>query len=135
MHAVRFDAAGFRQRVKGRYDRSEDVLVGPQVSESCVAATVRMRRGFRTEVHSHDEQEQIFVVLRGKGRVTIGDETREIRGGMVVLIPRRARHSVVATGRVLVYIYVSVWPDGKPADLQPRVRRDGAVLTITYEGT
>jgi quercetin dioxygenase-like cupin family protein len=133
MHVVRFDEAAFHQRVKGRFDRSEDILVGPQHGESCVAATVRMRRGFRTESHCHDEQEQLFIVLRGRGRVTIGDETQEVRGGAVVLIPRRAPHAVVATGRELVYIYVSVWPDRKPAGLQAKVQRDGSILNVTYE--
>jgi len=133
MHVVRFDEAGFRERVQGRYDRSEDILVGPQLGESCVAATVRMRRGFRTEVHAHDEQEQLFIVLRGKGQMTIGDEVREIHGGMVVFIPRKAPHAVEATGRELVYIYVSAWPDRKPAGLQAKVRQDGRILNITYE--
>jgi quercetin dioxygenase-like cupin family protein len=133
MHVVRFDELGFRERVKGRFDRSEDILVGPQLGECCVAATVRMRRGFRTEVHAHDEQEQLFIVLRGKGRMSIGDEVQDIRGGMVVLIPRKAPHAVVATGRKLVYIYVSVWPDRKPAGLKAKVQREGRVLNITYE--
>jgi hypothetical protein len=52
---------------------------------------------------------------------------------MVVLIPRKAPHAVVATGRKLVYIYVSVWPDRKPAGLKAKVQRNGRVLNITYE--
>ena len=114
MHVLRYDTAGFRERVQGRYDRSEDVLVSPELSEACAAATVRMKRGFRTDVHAHNEQEQLFVVLRGKGRMTIGAECEDIRGGMAVYIPRKARHAIEATSRELVYIYVSIWPEKKP---------------------
>ncbi len=133
MHLLRYDAVGFRQRVHGSYDRSEDVLVGPEASEACVAATVRMKRGFKTDLHAHDEQEQLFVVLRGKGRMTVGGESSDIRAGMAVFIPRKAPHAVEATSRELAYIYVSVWPKGKPPGLKPKVQKQGAIMNITYE--
>ncbi|MCX7037813.1 MAG: cupin domain-containing protein, partial [Spirochaetes bacterium] len=114
-------------------DRSEDILVGPELSEACAAATVRMKRGFRTDVHAHDEQEQLFVVLHGKGRMTIGEECEDIRGGMAVYITRKAMHAVEATSRELVYIYVSVWPEKKPPGLKPKILKEGRIMNITYE--
>lgn len=133
MHLLRYDAVGFRQRVQGSYDRSEDILVGPEASEACVAATVRMKRGFRTDLHAHDEQEQLFVVLRGKGRMTIGEESQEVRAGMAVFIPRKAVHAVEATSRELAYIYISVWPNGKPPGMKPKVLKQARIMNITYE--
>ena len=54
MHLIRHDESGFKERITGEYDRTEDILVGPELTEACVAATVRMKRGFETEVHAHD---------------------------------------------------------------------------------
>ena len=133
MHVVRFDEEGFKERVRGEFDRSEDILVGPERTEACVATTVRMRQGFETETHSHFDEEQVFVILSGEGELTIEHEHREISGGMTVYIPRKARHKLVATSEQLVYIYFSVWPEGKPKNLKPKVYQEGRVLNIKYE--
>ena len=111
MHLIRHDEIGFRDRIKGEYDRSEDILVGPELTEACVAATVRMKRGFETETHSHETEEQLFIVLNGSGELVIENECREISEGMTIYIPRRAVHKIVATSEELAYIYVSVWPE------------------------
>ena len=133
MHLIRHDEIGFRDRIKDEYDRSEDILVGPELTEACAAATVRMKRGFETEAHAHDTEEQLFIVLSGKGELVIEDENREISKGMTVYIPRRASHKIVATSEELVYIYVSVWPEGKPQGLKPKAYQEGKVLNIKYE--
>ena len=133
MHVIRYDEAGFRERVEGEYDRSEDILVGPELTEASVVATVRMKRGFETEVHAHHTEEQVFVVLSGTGELSIENERREISGGMVVYIPRKAKHKIVSTSEELVYIYISIWPEGKPEGLKPKVLQEGKVLNIKYE--
>ncbi len=133
MHLIRYDDKGFRERVKGEYDRTEDVLVGPELTEACVAATVRMKQGFVTELHAHDTEEQVFIVLEGTGELTIENENREINQSMAFYIPRKAKHKIVATSEELVYIYISVWPEGKPRELKSRVYKEGRILNIKYE--
>ncbi len=133
MHLIQYHDMAFRKRVKGEYDRSEDILVGPELTESSVAATVRMKRGFETETHAHNHEEQIFIVLKGKGELTIEDETKEIEGGMAVYIPRRAQHRILALSDELVYIYISIWPEKKPENMKPKIYREGRVLNIKYE--
>jgi len=133
VHVIRYDEKGFRERVKGEYDRSEDILVGPELTEASVVATVRMKQGFETEVHAHHTEEQVFIVLCGTGELSIENEHGEISGGMAVYIPRKAKHKIVATSEELVYIYISIWPEGKPEGLKPKVLQEGRVLNIKYE--
>ena len=133
MHLIRHDESGFKERITGEYDRTEDILVGPELTEACVAATVRMKRGFETEVHAHDDEEQVFIVLDGTGELTVAGQTRQISRGMTAYIPRKAKHKIIATSAELVYIYISVWPEGKPRGLKPKVYREGRVLNIKYE--
>ena len=133
MHLIQYNDMAFRKRVKGEYDRSEDILVGPELTESSVAAAVRMKKGFETETHAHNHEEQIFIVLSGKGELTIEDETKEIEGGMAVYIPRRAQHRILAVSDELVYIYISIWPGKKPENMVLRIYKEGKVLNIKYE--
>ncbi len=133
MHLIQYHDIAFRKRVKEEYDRSEDILVGPELTESSVAAAVRMKKGFETETHAHNNEEQIFIVLKGKGELTIEDETKEIEGGMAVYIPRKAQHRILAVSDELVYIYISIWPEKKPENMKPKIYREGRVLNIKYE--
>lgn len=133
MHLIRHDEAGFKERITGEYDRTEDILVGPELTEACVAATVRMKRGFETEVHAHDDEEQVFIVLDGTGELTVAGQVRQFSRGMTAYIPRKVNHKIVATSSELVYIYISVWPEGKPRGLKPKIYREGRVLNIKYE--
>ncbi|HUV08085.1 MAG TPA: cupin domain-containing protein [Spirochaetia bacterium] len=133
MHWIRFDETGFKERVKGEYDRTEDLLVSPELTEASAVATVRMKKGFETKAHSHDDMEQIFIVLEGRGELTLRAEKREIEKGALFFIPKGIEHRIVATSDELVYIYVSVWPDGKPPGLKPGFHREGRILDLHYE--
>jgi mannose-6-phosphate isomerase-like protein (cupin superfamily) len=46
----------------------------------------------RTAPHAHDEHE-LFIVTRGSGLLTIGDEAERISTGQAVLIPAGSTHT------------------------------------------
>ena len=48
--------------------------------------------------HSHEDMEQIFYFLKGKGVMTLGEEEFEVKAGTVVLIPIKTSHSLRNTG-------------------------------------
>ncbi len=59
--------------------------------------------GTRVARHSHDDSEQVMLVLDGAVTVTIGDETRELRAGDVCVVNRRVEHELhSATGVTFV---------------------------------
>lgn len=47
--------------------------------------------------HYHRDHDETVVVLSGRGRMTLGDETREIGPGTILLLPRGTRHELVVT--------------------------------------
>lgn len=134
MHIIRYDDRGFRERVTGDYDRTEDILVSPEMTESSMAVAVRMKKGFKTDTHSHKDQEQIYIILKGRGELTLDGQTRPVEEGMAAFIPRNASHRVVALSHELVYIYLGVWPEGKPKGLKPRAIQTGKVLDLKFDG-
>ena len=132
MHTIRYDDKGFKERVTGEYSRAEDILVGPELTDACIAATVRMKRGFETEVHAHSVEEQIFIVLDGTGEITIEDEKKEINKGMTVYVPKKVDHKIIATSEELVYVYITVWTKGKPDGITAKICKEGKVTNIKY---
>jgi mannose-6-phosphate isomerase-like protein (cupin superfamily) len=61
--------------------------------------------GAATQAHYHPVTEEIYYVLRGVGRMQIGDARREIGPGDAVAIPPGAAHRVTNVGsETLVFL-------------------------------
>jgi quercetin dioxygenase-like cupin family protein len=68
-------------------------------------------------LHQHPDTEQIFYVLRGHGRLTIGGEaeTLAVAPGDVVRIPPATLHSIECAGaETLTYLAIDCFPGGRP---------------------
>lgn len=61
-------------------------------------AEARVLTGQSTEEHIHSKTEEIYYVLKGRGRIRIDGEEREIRPGDGIAIPPGTRHKVWNTG-------------------------------------
>lgn len=53
---------------------------------------------------AHKEKEQTFFVLNGRGWITIGDETEEVKSGDVIFVPRNTPHTTQASDEELSYL-------------------------------
>jgi mannose-6-phosphate isomerase-like protein (cupin superfamily) len=71
---------------------------------SCIAkqslAEARLPPGGQTAPHYHPLTEEIYYILEGTGRLTIGDETRDVGPGDAVAIPPGAVHTIATTSEV-----------------------------------
>jgi mannose-6-phosphate isomerase-like protein (cupin superfamily) len=85
-------------------------------SESFISV---MEPGEAPPLHKHDDTEQVFFVLSGRGRVLIGPEERdegEIGPGDLVRIPPGTLHRVPCVGaEPLRYLVVDCFPGGRPS--------------------
>jgi mannose-6-phosphate isomerase-like protein (cupin superfamily) len=66
--------------------------------ELCSLAEEVLPAGACVGRHHHLSTEEIYYVLRGRGRMTIDAETREVGAGDAVFIPRGAAHTLENTG-------------------------------------
>jgi quercetin dioxygenase-like cupin family protein len=89
------------------YDRSEATC-----SEAFV---VVLEPGGAPPLHKHDDTEQVFYVIEGRGALRVGRTARPraVRAGDVIVIPPRAWHSVRATGGPLRYLAVDCFGAAK----------------------
>jgi mannose-6-phosphate isomerase-like protein (cupin superfamily) len=68
-----------------------------------------------TPVDQHASFDQLFVILKGEGEVTVGEQTRHVKPSTVVLIPQATQHSVRCTSdEGLEYFFFNVWKNGIP---------------------
>jgi mannose-6-phosphate isomerase-like protein (cupin superfamily) len=57
-----------------------------------------LRPGQRTVPHWHEELEEIYYILQGRGRMVIAEELQDVRAGDAILIRVRAVHCLHNTG-------------------------------------
>jgi mannose-6-phosphate isomerase-like protein (cupin superfamily) len=57
-------------------------------------AEARIAPGQTTEEHYHIHAEEIYYILRGKGRMWLENDSREIRAGDGIAIPPGTRHKI-----------------------------------------
>ena len=50
--------------------------------------------GSEQQLHQHETQEQVYVIIRGRGTMIVGDEQQEIDEGTLVVIPPRTQHAI-----------------------------------------
>ena len=56
---------------------------------------------------AHKEKEQTFFILSGEGKVTIGDETENVKPGDLIFVPRNIRHTTEAGDTDLEYLCIN----------------------------
>ncbi len=65
---------------------------------------VEVAPGSRQRPHSH-APEQVYVIVRGTGKMHVGDEAQEVRPGDLIYIPSNVTHGIENTsGETLTYL-------------------------------
>lgn len=54
--------------------------------------------GVEQTLHSDEQAEQVYVVVRGSGQMSVAGDTGEISEGDLVLVPPATDHAIASTG-------------------------------------
>jgi len=75
-------------------------------------AKIALEPGQSQKVHTHDGQDKIYVVLEGRGRITVGAEDETLEAGEAVVAPAGTAHGVAndSGARLLLLVLVSPPP-------------------------
>jgi mannose-6-phosphate isomerase-like protein (cupin superfamily) len=66
---------------------------------------VEVPPGAEQRAHSHPDSEQVYVVVRGRGRMQVAGDVEPVEEGDLVFIPPATSHSIVNDGpEDLVYV-------------------------------
>ncbi|MBA7479691.1 hypothetical protein ES707_15127 [subsurface metagenome] len=64
------------------------------------AGVTIIEQGSSSNLHLHDDAEEIFYVVSGAGRVKVGEEEEDIALGSCIFIPPKTLHQLLNTGHV-----------------------------------
>lgn len=54
--------------------------------------------GAEQSLHSHEEAEQVYVVVRGSGTMSVAGDTQRVAEGDLILVPPATDHSIANDG-------------------------------------
>jgi quercetin dioxygenase-like cupin family protein len=80
------------------------------------AFVVELEPGGAPPLHKHDDTEQVFYVLEGRGMLTVGEDgaSYPVKEGDVVVLQPGTRHAIRAEGGGMRYLAVDCF--GSPGD-------------------
>jgi mannose-6-phosphate isomerase-like protein (cupin superfamily) len=71
---------------------------GEMGSRNMSVTWIDVPAGIDQGLHSHEEAEQVYVVVKGAGKMTVAGDTQPISEGDLVLVPPATDHSIANDG-------------------------------------
>jgi quercetin dioxygenase-like cupin family protein len=99
--------------------RERATFQADRMAKIALAATPRvlldlyaLEPGQSQKVHTHDGQDKIYVVLEGRGRITVGAEDETLEAGEAIVAAAGTPHGVAndSDARLLLLVLVSPPP-------------------------
>jgi len=100
----------FRDHARFAADKMAKIALGatPRVHLDLYA----LEPGQAQKVHTHDDQDKVYVVLEGRGRFTVGEVEETLEPGEAIVAAAGAAHGVAndSGARLLLLVLVSPPP-------------------------
>jgi mannose-6-phosphate isomerase-like protein (cupin superfamily) len=110
MHTQRASTAALNRRGDGQ----ESYLLltrGQFGSRNLTITWVDCAPGSEQRLHAHEAQEQVYVIVRGRGLMKVGGEEQEVEAGTLVFVPPGSEHAMRNTGDgTLTYVSATAPP-------------------------
>jgi mannose-6-phosphate isomerase-like protein (cupin superfamily) len=80
-------------------------------SRNMTVTWVDVPPGAEQRAHSHPDSEQVYVIVRGRGRMSVAGDIEEVGEGDLVFIPPATSHAIENDGaETLVYVAAAAPP-------------------------
>ncbi|NJD04462.1 MAG: cupin domain-containing protein [Ruminiclostridium sp.] len=90
---------------------AEKLLINREEAETIALGYVSVDHGNSTKTGFHEDEEEIYVILKGRAILMIGEEEREVGPGSVAYVPRKHKHCMKCiSDEKLEYLYFANWP-------------------------
>ncbi len=87
------------------------LLVKREETETIALGYVQVESGNSTNADIHDDEEEIYVILKGRAVLMVGDEKQEVGPGMVAYVPRNKKQNMTCISEEnREYLYFANWP-------------------------
>lgn len=86
---------------------SKITLLDKNETNRCELDLFKLKIGNKEDTNAVKDKEKTLFVLKGKGKITIGEETAEVKAGDVLFVPRNMPQTYLAEAEELVYLVMS----------------------------
>ncbi|HOJ10403.1 MAG TPA: cupin domain-containing protein [Clostridiales bacterium] len=98
-------------------DKGLGYIISGDEAEIIESNIVTVKKGVTTDESSHHNEEEVYIILSGKGRVKVGDIEKEVGRDTVIYIPRNAIHqSTGLSDEDFVFLCVAIYFDKTPKE-------------------
>ena len=66
--------------------------------------------GYSSNAHAHEDQEEVFYCISGRGRIRVDAEEAVLEPGIVVYVPPKSTHQLINTGDAVLKVVCAVSP-------------------------
>ena len=115
MHTQQNDSAPIHER--GGQSSYLLLSAGQFGAKNLAVTWVDCPAGSVQEVHQHDAEEQVYVIIRGRGVMIVGDEEHEVDEGTLVFIPPGSPHAIRNTSSKLMSYVSATSPPFEHAEI------------------
>jgi len=98
----------------------------PIITDQTMATILLIDSGSKTTDLNHPQKDRIYYVVKGHGEVTIDNETRDVKEGDMILIPKGKHHKYTTNSHRLTMISINQIDDVTVKDIsKPKKTRAG----------
>ena len=87
------------------------ILLDRKTSINLELGLVKRKKGELTALGLHLDEEEAYLVLKGKGRLMLGKKFKNVGPGTVIYVPAGVSHQFTALSNDFEYIYAATWPE------------------------
>jgi mannose-6-phosphate isomerase-like protein (cupin superfamily) len=62
----------------------------------------RLQPSLSYERHIHEDHEEVYYIIAGRGNIRIGNEMAKFRDGDIIYIPEKTAHSITNDGEEMI---------------------------------
>ncbi len=62
----------------------------------------RLQPSLSYERHIHEDHEEVYYIIAGRGNIRIGNEVAKFRDGDIIYIPEKTAHSITNDGEEMI---------------------------------
>jgi mannose-6-phosphate isomerase-like protein (cupin superfamily) len=76
-----------------KFKTSKIIKQIPIITAQLMATALFIDSSIKTPANNHERKDEILYIVKGKGKLTIEGKTKDVKSGMMVLIPKTESYS------------------------------------------
>lgn len=86
------------------FKESKIVKKVPILTDQLMATILLIPPNSKAPAHTHSESDEIHYIIKGNGKITVGESTEKVNEGMLILVPKAELHFFSTSNENLIIL-------------------------------